>query len=314
VAHPLESGRQQRRLIVNADDFGLTLGVNRAILELHAAGVLTSATLMATGAAFRSAVHAAFVQPSLGVGCHVVLVDGAPALHWSEIPSLATAEGFRPSLANFARDLVRGRVRPMDIEREAIAQIRRLQSAGITVSHVDTHKHTHVFPRVLRPLLRAALACGVPAIRNPFEPAWALRATRAPLGRRIQVHLLKFYRSQFVRAVRRAGLLTTQGAVGVLATGTLDAATLERLLAAMPAGTWELICHPGYDDATLAAIHTRLTSSREVERAALLEVLPRPDVLSGADTLPGTSGIQLIHFEQLASRGFEQITRDSNTC
>ncbi|MGI8772562.1 MAG: ChbG/HpnK family deacetylase [Acidobacteriaceae bacterium] len=300
MAYPLEREQQQRRLIVNADDFGLTSGVNRAILELNAAGVLTSATLMASGAAFRSAAHAAFVQPSLGVGCHIVLVDGAPVLHASEIPSLATAEGFRSSLSTFALDLVRGRIRSSDIEREAIAQIRRLQSAGITVSHVDTHKHTHMFPRVLRPLLRAAVACGVSAMRNPFEPAWALRATRAPIGRRIQVHLLKLYRGQFLRAVRRAGLLTTEGAVGVLATGTLDAAALERLLAAMPAGTWELVCHPGYDDAALAAMRTRLTASRETERAALLQVLP------------SASGIRLIHFEQLAFPGLEQITQDSD--
>ncbi len=299
MGYPSERGRQQRRLIVNADDFGLTPGVNRAILELNAAGVLTSATLMATGAAFRSAIHAAFVQPSLGVGCHVVLVDGAPVLHSSEIPSLASAEGFRPSLGAFTRDLLRGRIRSSDIEREAVAQIRRLQCAGITVSHVDTHKHTHMFPRVLRPLLRAALACGVPAIRNPFEPGWALRATRAPLGRRVQVHLLTLYRNQFLRAVRAAGLLTTQGAVGVLATGTLDAATLERLLAAMPAGAWELVCHPGYDDAALAASRTRLTASRETERAALLDVLPR------------TPDLHLIHFEQLAGRGFDQVTHDS---
>jgi hypothetical protein len=88
--------------------------------------------------------------------------------------------------------------------------------------------------------------------------------------------------------VRRAGLLTTAGAIGVLATGTLDAATLERLLTAMPSGTWELVCHPGYQDAALATIRTRLTDSRETERAALESVLPH------------SSGIELIHFEQLA--------------
>ena len=83
--------KPERRLIVNADDFGLTPGVNRAILELNAAGVLTSATLMATGAEFRSAAHAAFIQPSLSIGCHVVLVDGTPVLHASEIPSRSSS-------------------------------------------------------------------------------------------------------------------------------------------------------------------------------------------------------------------------------
>ena len=269
----------KRRLIVNADDFGLAPGVNEAILELQAAGALTSATLMATGAEFRSAAHAAFIQPTLGVGCHVVLVDGTPALHAVEIPSLATRAGFRPTLPLFLWDLMNGRILAWDIEREAIAQIRRLQLAGITVSHVDTHKHTHMFPRVLQPLLRAAIACGIPAIRNPFEPAWATHLTAAPMQRRMELRLLHVYRGLFLRAVHKAGLATTRGALGVLATGTLDAALLRRLLAEMPAGDWELVCHPGYQDAALAKVRTRLTASREIERSALAEVVPHaPDV------------------------------------
>ncbi len=261
------------RLIVNADDFGLTPGVNQAILQLNEAGVLTSATLMATGKAFREAVHAAFVQTSLDVGCHVVLVDGTPVVPISQIPTLATASGLRPTLGSFVKALLRGQIRESDIEAEAIAQIQRIQSAGLTVSHVDTHKHTHMFSGVLRPLLRAAAFCKVESIRNPFEPAWSVRATgNAGLGRRVQVTLLRSQHAGFQKWVRRSGLKTTDGAVGVLATGTLDASTLQKLLHAMPPGTWELVCHPGYQDDALQNVQTRLRSSREVERAALLEV------------------------------------------
>ncbi len=282
-----------RQLIVNADDFGLTPGVNRAVLQLNRAGVLPSATLMATGGAFRAAAHDAFVQPELSVGCHLVLLDGAPVLHPADLPTLAPGGQLRPTLGAFLRDLLRGRIREAEIEAEATAQIRRLQTAGITPAHVDTHKHTHMFGRVLRPVLRAALACGVPAIRNPFEPLWATRATPgAPRQRRWEVHLLRTRRPSFLRAVRRAGLATTDGAVGVLATGTLDEATLEQLLAAMPAGVWELVCHPGYPDADLEAVRTRLVGTRETERAALLEVLPR--------ALASNPGLSLINFEQLA--------------
>jgi predicted glycoside hydrolase/deacetylase ChbG (UPF0249 family) len=287
TTHPAE-----RRLIINADDFGLTEGVNRAILQLNDAGVLPSATLMAPGQAFRDAVHAAFKQTSLGVGCHVVLVDGRPELHPAELPTLAPGGRLRSSLATFIVDLFAGHIASAEIEREAIAQIRRVQSAGITVTHVDTHKHTHMFPRVLMPLIRAARACDVPAIRNPFEPNWSLHLTEnAPTARRLQVRTLRLFRRHFLRAVRAARLCTTDGTLGVLATGTFDSAYLLRLLHKMPAGTWELVCHPGYVDNALGQTGTRLVSTRETERVALLEAFENPSL----EAHP----IQLMHYGKL---------------
>ncbi len=117
-----------------------------------------------------------------------------------------------------------------------VTQIRHLQAAGARVSHLDTHKHTHMFPRVLRPLLRAAVSCGVPAVRNPFEPDWALKATpHAARLRRLQVHLLRTQRREFLKLVQKAGVATTDGAIGVLATGTLNSRALEALLTAIQA-------------------------------------------------------------------------------
>lgn len=266
-----------RRLIINADDFGLTEGVNRAILELNAADVLPSATLMATGAAFRDAVHSAFTQTTLGVGCHVVLLDGQSELHAAEIPTLAPQGRLRSSLTTFMVDLFAGRIASREMEQEAIAQIRKVQSAGLTVTHVDTHKHAHMFPRVLAPIIRAARACNVPAIRNPFEPDWSLRVTKnAPTTRRVQVRTLRLFREQFLRSVRAARLRTTEGALGVLATGTFDADYVVRLLRNMPPGSWELVSHPGYIDDALRGAGTRLIQTREAERAALLSALVDP--------------------------------------
>ena len=185
--------------------------------------------------------------------------------------------GFRPKLPGFVRDLMLGRIREGEIEREAVAQISALQQLGIRVSHVDTHKHTHMFPRVLRPLVRAALVCGVRAIRNPFEPEWSRRATLASGARGSAVRRggaagLGRFRGQFTREVRGAGLRTTAGALGVLATGVLDERVLLSLLHAAEAheGTWELVCHPGYHDPARDAAATRLRGEREVERQALL--------------------------------------------
>jgi hopanoid biosynthesis associated protein HpnK len=278
------------RLIVNADDFGLTAGVNRAILELHRAGVLTSATLMARAAATDEAIQMALSAPSLGVGCHVVLVDGEPVLSpLKEIPHLANpSDGrFRPSLIGFLNWLSRDSDRRWpfrgrairEIEAEASAQIALLQSRGLRLTHIDTHKHTHMFPAVLRPVLRAARAAGIRAVRNPFEPEWSLRATSGGGWiRRVEVCLLRRFEPAFQRIVAEEGFTTTDGAIGVLATGTLEAATLDSLLRKVPEGTWELVTHPGYWDDDLNQVKTRLKASRETERDALLTLQQRDEI------------------------------------
>ncbi len=260
------------RLIVNADDFGLTAGVNRAILELHRAEVLTSTTLMARAAATAEAIEIARATPSLGVGCHVVLVDGEPMLPPRQIPTLIDPRTgrFQPTLGAFLQRLLTGRIRSAEIEAEAAAQIAFLQSRGLALTHIDAHKHIHMFPAVLRPVLRAAKAAGIRAVRNPFEPAWSLHATSgAPWLRRAEVRLLRRLEPAFRRIVAKEGFTTTDGALGVLATGTLNAAAVASLLQQLPAGAWELVTHPGYNDADLAHARTRLLASREIERDAL---------------------------------------------
>jgi hopanoid biosynthesis associated protein HpnK len=277
------------RLILNADDFGLTAGVNRAIAELHRAGALSSATLMARAAATDEAIEIARSTPTMGVGCHVVLVDGDPVLPARELPTLVDPRTgrFLSALGAFLQRLLMGRIRFSEVEAEAAAQITLLQSRGVALTHIDTHKHTHMFPAVLRPVLRAAKSAGVRAVRNPFEPAWSLRATRhAPWIRRAEVRLLRLLEPAFRRIVAEEGFTTTDGAIGVLATGTLDAATVNSLLRNLPAGTWELVTHPGYNDSDLAQVRTRLRASRESEREALLSVF-------------GANEIELVDFSHL---------------
>jgi predicted glycoside hydrolase/deacetylase ChbG (UPF0249 family) len=288
------------RFIVNADDFGLTRGVNRAIAELHRAGVLSSATLMATGAAFEDAAAIAHAHPGLGVGCHVVLTDGIAAAPAAMIPSLlavdvAQPQRLRPKLSQFLRDVLLGRVRAEAIEREALAQIERLQRAGLRVTHLDTHKHTHILPQVARPLLAAAERAGVRAIRNPFEPAWAVTLSPSPLKRRLQVRATASLQKAFLALpqIRSGAIRTTDGTLGISATGDLHRDSLRQLLAAAPDGTWEIVCHPGYNDRDLDAIHTRLRETREIEMKALLSEIPQ------IFALPQPAG--LIHYEGIAA-------------
>ncbi len=269
-----------KQLIVNADDFGLTPGVNRAIIELATAGCLTSATLMAAAPATDEAIQLARQTPALSVGCHVVLVDGVSCLDRATqqlfpwIHSETEAGQLPATPGQLLRALfshgVRQSKRENFLEAEAFAQITRLQQAGLTLTHIDTHKHLHQFPAILRPVLRAARRAGIHRIRNPFEPHWSQRATQhVPLARLAQFRALQLFRGRFHRIVAQEGFTTSDGAVGVLTTGSLDRASLEDLLAAMPDGRWELVTHPGYQDATLAQIRTRLRASREREIDAL---------------------------------------------
>ena len=265
-----------RRLIVHGDDFGLAAGVNRAILELHRAGALTSASLMARAAATEEAIELARTTPSLGVGCHMVLTDGVPVLPASEIPSLMDGRTgrFQPTPGAFLARLVTGRIRTQEIEAEAAAQIASLQARGLVLTHIDTHKHTHISPPVLRPLLRAARAAGIRTVRNPFEAGWSRRATQGVSWvRRAEVNAFRLLQLAFRRIVAEEGFVTTDGAIGILATGLLDTAMLRSLIGKMPPGTWELVTHPGYCDRDLQQANTRLLASREREVQALKEIV-----------------------------------------
>jgi chitin disaccharide deacetylase len=269
------------RLIVNADDFGLTAGVNRAVVELHRAGLLTSATLMARAAATDEAIALGLANPTLGVGCHVVLVDGEPVLPVREVPTLVDAKTgqFYRTLGTFLPRLFTGRIRAAEIEAEAAAQIALLKNRGLRLTHVDTHKHTHMFPAVLRPVLRAAKAAGIGMVRNPFEPEWAVHATpRASATRAAEVFALRKMGPYFKRLIASHEVMATDGTIAVVGTGTLDGDAVRSLLKQLPAGTWELVTHPGYNDADLAKIRTRLRESRDVERNALQAIREFPGV------------------------------------
>jgi chitin disaccharide deacetylase len=291
-----------RRLIINADDFGLTAGVNRAIAEAHRRGIVTSATLMANSQAFDEAVAIARSATSnnFSVGCHVVLLDGEPLLPATQVPSLLEpkngASCFRESLNGFAVASFRHQLNPEEIEAETASQIARLQASGIQPSHLDTHKHAHMFPGVLRPLLQAAKSKGVGAVRNPFGQVWplplaSLLRTRQVWIRFAQLNVLRNFAGNFRREVEAHGLRTTDGSLGVLVTGVLDLKLFTAIIESIPDGTWEFVCHPGYNDADLDNVRTRLRGSRQQE----LSLLTLPE----AKDLLRRRGVELISYHEL---------------
>ncbi|HUI84219.1 MAG TPA: ChbG/HpnK family deacetylase [Candidatus Binatia bacterium] len=294
-----------RRLIVNADDLGLTPGVNRGIAEAHERGIVTSTTLMANALAFDDAARVAFAardEKPLSVGCHVVLLDGEPLLPSGRVPTLLQPgrqngrARFRESLNNFVVASFRHKLDAGEIEEEAAAQMERIRAAGIQPSHFDTHKHAHMFPAVLRPLLRAARANNVPAVRNPFGQVWplplaSLLRTRQLWKRFAQLNIMRNFAVSFRREVQAHGLRTTDGSLGVLVTGVLDLKLFSAIIDSIPEGTWEFVCHPGYNDAELGNVRTRLRQSREQE----LRLLTSPE----AKDLLEQRGIDLISYHDL---------------
>jgi predicted glycoside hydrolase/deacetylase ChbG (UPF0249 family) len=290
-----------RRLIVNADDFGMTSGVNRAIAESHKSGVVTSATVMANEAAVDEAISLASQNPSLGTGCHVVLVDGVPVSQPDSVQSLIGSRSgdlarFRPGIAQLAIAAVSRSVREAEVHGVASAQIERLQSRGLSLSHVDCHMHSHILPVVSRAVLRAARDHDVRAVRNPFEPAWSVAATHKSSSfrswnRSAQVTVLRVLEHGFLNTVKQNGMKTTDGTIGIAVTGLLNRDLLARLVDAMPDGTWELVSHPGYHDRDLSAAKTELKESRAVELELFTAAATRE--------MFQNKGIQLISYREL---------------
>ena len=281
----------------------MTRGINRAIVEASKQGIVSSTTLMATARAFDDAVQQAQNLPgNFSVGCHVILLDGLPILPPNRVSSLlqqgpnGSSPEFRVKINDFAGAALTGKIKPEEVEAEATAQMRRLRDAGIQPSHFDCHKHAHMFPAVLQPLLRAGRVCGITAVRNPFGRLFPVpfdHLLRNPkMWRRIaEVGFLRKFATNFRRQVEAFRLRTTDGSVGVVDTGSLDLKSFLMIIETLPEGTWEFVCHPGYNDAELDQVRTRLRQSRETE----LAVLTSPEA---RDTLRRRA-IQLISYHEL---------------
>src|SRR5215510_2519915 len=251
---------------------------------------------MANSRAFEEAVALCKNSPKLGIGCHIVLVDGEPISR--DLPSLTDGSGkFKSNVKAFALAAIQKKISPDEIQQEAESQICKIQAAGITLTHVDTHKHTHMFPHVLRAVVKAAKTCGIRAIRNPFEPfrAWPHFVVSKPglWTRAVEVSLLLKFANASRRIIDEEGISTTDGTVGVITTGRLTQELLLRTIHALPEGTWELVCHPGYVDADLSAAGTRLINSRQVELEALTSEETRQALKQ--------RGVELISYAELGS-------------
>jgi len=236
-----------KRLIVTADDFGRSVEVNAAVEDAHVNGILTSASLMVTEAATADAVARAKRLPRLGVGLHVTLVDGIPALPPAAIPALVGPDGrFGRDLVNKGTRIFLDREAQRQAREEMRAQFERFAATGLRPSHVDFHHHYHQHPTLFAMVLDLAVEFGVLGIRIPWEPPLASIAARGDrIGRRLFNGLAYAPLCGWMRArAKAAGLVVNDRSFGLNDSGEMDLARVASFLDHLPEGLSEIYCHP----------------------------------------------------------------------
>jgi predicted glycoside hydrolase/deacetylase ChbG (UPF0249 family) len=233
-------------LIVNADDYGLTDGVSTAILRAHREGIVTSTSVLAIAPSFDRTSRWLADAPTLGTGAHLALVgEDPPLLTAREIPTLVDGRGrLAMSWRTFLPKAASRRIDPADVRREIDAQLDRIESAGLTIDHLDTHQNLHLWPSVRDAVLDAGEARGV----------WAIRVTRSA-QRKVVGTFVQRLSTRLVDACDRRGWTYPAASTGLDEAGHLDESAMARALSALArsgAPSAELATHPGeHGDAAL---------------------------------------------------------------
>jgi chitin disaccharide deacetylase len=278
-----------RRLIVNADDFGLTAGVNAAVIDALLGGSLSSTTLLVNGAAAEEAAALARAHPRLGVGLHFNLTLGTPSAPASKVASLLDGKGAFLSRTALGRRLLRGGVKRAELRTELRAQLAAFAALGLVPTHIDSHQHVHAFPPVFDVLAQECIQRSLP-LRQP--QVLRLPARRPGLGRRLRSGLLALMNAR--NAWRWQGRLrSNQAFASVFDFGSVPAPPLaahyRALLAAAPASPLELMVHLVRDAAEVDG----LTRIGDVARAEWLFLKD-----GGLAALIAESGMQLCTYAQ----------------
>ena len=224
-----------RRLIVTADDFGADESVNEAIEIGHRDGILTAASLMVTGPAAAGAVRRAQALPNLGVGLHLVLVEGVPVLSPAQIPGLVDASGrFRTDMARAGVDIFFRPAVRRQLAAEITAQFEAFAATGLKLDHVNAHKHFHLHPTIAGMVLEIGSRFGMRSVRAPVEPGFG--GIAAPWAKLLRARL------------RRAGMAVPDQVYGLRDSGAMTPERLRTVVAALPEGLSEVYLHPATRD------------------------------------------------------------------
>jgi len=258
----------KRFLIVNGDDFGWTEGINRGIVQAHREGILTSATLLTCMPGSEHAVELANKNPSLGLGIHLSYTLGK-IFPSTLAPGLYTLEG-KPRFS------VVGLWMAVAMSKKLREQLYRLfqyqiiwgKERGVEITHIDTHKHLHIWPVIVDLLGGLCLEFGIPAIRLPYESAWWELPHNWKTG--IPLIFLSVFRPITKKIVSSYDLRMPDHFRGIIYTGLWTKSRFMRVLESLSDGVTEIMFHPGYSMG-LHEMPTRLVSSREEEISILTD-------------------------------------------
>lgn len=260
--------RAATQLIVNADDFGISRGVNRGVVEAHRHGLVTSASLMANLPSAEDALTRAATCPDLGLGLHLTLTAGRPLTAADQVPSLVDADGQFFVLGALLARLSRGLVRGDEVRRELDAQATWALRRGLRPTHLDSHHHIHVFPTITPIVVGLAREHGVRWVRTPLESAPTPRLLGLPARDAARTVTISAFGLLARVLVRNAGLRTARHFRGIAIGSGWGEGALLGVVDRLPPGLTELMTHPGHPDDELARL-TTLTDGRDRELAAL---------------------------------------------
>lgn len=231
-----------KRLVVTADDFGASREVNDAVEQAHREGILTATSLMVSGPAAMDAVARARTLPKLGVGLHVVLVDGRPVLPPERVPALVAADGsFRTDMVRTAVEIFASPAARRQLAAEIEAQFAAFAATGLRLDHVNAHKHFHLHPTIAGAILKVGRRYGMKAVRAPIEPRDVLRAVDGTTaGAGIESGWARLVR----RRMRRAGMAVPDAVFGLAWSGAMTTSRVRGLLEHLPEGLTEIYAHP----------------------------------------------------------------------
>lgn len=245
-----------KKLIVNADDFGLHPLINAGIIKGFQEGFITSTSLMTSAPYWQEAIELAQQNPALGIGVHLTLVGSVPpVLPAVRVRSLLDADGlFLPDYVAFAKRFYTGGVRRSELEAELRAQLERALAAGVNLTHVDSHQHTHVLPGVNALVLKLCCEYNIRRVRIPKEGYTFTGGYSTGLGRMVGRSGLSLCADMAAVRADGLGLRHPQHFFGMLAGGHLNAGLIANILRQLPDGVSEIMTHPGIDAAELGKV------------------------------------------------------------
>src|SRR4051812_45165829 len=236
------------RLVVNADDFGMSPAISRGILRAHRDGIVTSTSLLGNCTDLDHARAALAEAPNLGVGVHLALVGGGPVADPASVPTLVTKAGrFLGRGAEFIAAWTRRQIDAGDVEREFDAQVARVRAAGITIDHLDTHHHLGFLPIVGRSVEAVARKYGIGAIRSAIESPTLSWVTDPRRGIKAGVLTGLGWLTRRQLGARRHSAQSW----GYVESGRLDEVRVLEIIGRLAPGPHELICHPGEESTTI---------------------------------------------------------------